>query len=272
MKERLQKIISRAGIASRRTAEKMILEGLVSVDGKVMTELGTKADPETSDIRVDGRRIRIGRKRRYLVLNKPRGFVTTRSDPGARPTVMELLPHSLRSLFPVGRLDMGTTGLLLFTDDGEFAQTIAHPSFEVEKTYMLTVRGIPSEGTLEKARKGMKVEGQKLSVKTVELLRAPRKREPRKKAASAEPPKEKARLRIVLVEGKNREVRRLFQALGHPVLELHRSKIGSLSDRGLPSGAYRSLTPMEIRRFTPPQAVTRGRKRGHPRKIEARAR
>lgn len=269
MKERLQKIMSRAGIASRRTAEKMITEGRVSVDGSVITELGTKADPEKSDIRVDGRRIWIGRKRRYLVLNKPRGFVTTRSDPGARPTVMELLPRSLRSLFPVGRLDMGTTGLLLFTDDGEFAQTVAHPSYEVEKTYMVTVRGIPSERALEKARKGLQIEGQKLGVRTIELLRTLRKVEPRKRSADTGEKKEKARLRVVLVEGKNREVRRLFQALGHPVLELHRSKIGPLSDRGLPSGAYRSLTPREISRFTPPRPVARGRK---PRQTEGRAR
>jgi pseudouridine synthase len=260
MKERLQKIMSRAGIASRRAAEKLILEGRVSVDGRVVTELGTKADPESSEIRVNGRRIRMGRKRRYLVLNKPRGFVTTRSDPSNRPTVMELLPPTLRSLFPVGRLDMGTTGLLLLTDDGDFAQRIAHPSYEVEKTYMLTVRGVPNERALEKARKGMQVDGQKLAVKNVELLRAHRKGPPRKKAVVAGEPKEKARLRVVLVEGKNREVRRLFRALGHPVLELHRSRIGPLSDRGLPPGAYRSLTPREIHRFAPLRAVRRVRR------------
>jgi 23S rRNA pseudouridine2605 synthase len=270
MSERLQKILSRAGVASRRAAEKLILDGRVSVDGSVVTELGTKADPETSVIRVNGKRVRIAWKRRYLVLNKPRGFVTTRSDPSGRPTVMELLPRSLRSLFPVGRLDMGTTGLLLLTDDGAFAQKVAHPSYEVEKTYMVTVRGIPSERILEKAKKGVQVEGQKLRVRTVELLRAQRKGSPRRKVEGEA--KEKAHLRIVLVEGKNREVRRLFQSLGHPVLALHRSKIGSLSDRGLPSGAYRSLTPREIRRFALPKAETRGGKRKRHKTVEGRAR
>jgi 23S rRNA pseudouridine2605 synthase len=167
---------------------------------------------------------------------------------------------------------MGTTGLLLLTDDGEFAQRIAHPSYEVEKTYMATVRGIPSERILDKARKGVQIEGQQLRVRTVELLRAHRKGAHRKKAVVTGESKEKARLRVVLVEGKNREVRRLFQALGHPVLELHRSKIGSLSDRGLPEGAYRSLTPREIRRFAPPDTVPRDRKRRRPRRNEGRAR
>jgi pseudouridine synthase len=272
MKERLQKIISRAGKASRRAAEQMITEGRVSVDGKVVTELGTKADPETSEIRVDRKRIRVGRRRRYLVLNKPRGYLTTRSDPGARPTVMELLPRSLRSLFPVGRLDMSSTGLLLLTDDGEFAQRVAHPRHEVEKTYMVTVRGIPSSRTLERAQKGLWIEGQRLKVKNVELLRARSKGESRRSSAAPGEPKEKARLRVVLVEGKNREVRRLFEVLGHPVLELHRSKIGSLTDRGLPSGAYRSLTPREIRRFRTRREASERRSGSRSRTKEARAR
>jgi pseudouridine synthase len=271
MKERIQKIISRAGRASRRAAEQMITEGRVSVDGRVVTELGTKADPESSEIRIDGKRIRVGRRRRYLVLNKPRGYVTTRSDPGARPTVMELLPPSLRSLFPVGRLDMGSTGLLLLTDDGEFAQRVTHPRFEVEKTYRVTVRGIPSSHTLERAQKGLWIEGQKLKVKRIELLTARRRRDLRRSAASGEL-KAKARLRVVLVEGKNREIRRLFSTLGHPVLELHRSKIGSLTDRGLASGAYRSLTPKELRRFRPRRGVSEKRRGGRRRTGEDGAR
>jgi pseudouridine synthase len=272
MKERLQKIISRAGRASRRAAEQMVAEGRVSVDGKVVTELGTKADPETSEIRVDGKRIRVNRRCRYLVLNKPRGYLTTRSDPSSRPTVMELLPRSLQSLFPVGRLDMSSTGLLLLTDDGEFAQRVAHPRHEVEKTYRVIVRGIPSGRTLERARRGLWVEGQKLRVKNVEILGARSEGPSRRPSTAPDGRKEKARLRVILVEGKNREIRRLFKILGHPVLELHRSKIGSLTDRGLPSGAYRFLTPREIRRFRAPREANERPKGSRSRRKEPRAR
>ena len=268
MLERLQKIIARSGLASRRTAEEMIAQGRVQVDGRVVKELGVKANPEKNEIRVDGRRIRPGRPRRYVVLNKPRGYVTTKSDPGARPTVMELLPNSLQSLYPVGRLDMSTTGLLLLTDDGDFAQHVAHPSFGVEKTYLVTVRGFPTEKTLGRARRGVRVEGQTLRVKSAELLstlarpvvktqstsptRRRRGEAPMGLSARAQPKKKKketSSLRVVLLEGKNREVRRIFRALGHPVLELHRSKVAFLTDKGLDLGAYRPLRPHEVLRF-----------------------
>lgn len=268
MLERLQKIISRAGLASRRTAEDMIVQGRVRVDGRVVTELGAKADPEKNKIQVDGRWIRPDRPRRYVLLNKPRGYVTTKSDPGARPTVMELLPKSLQSLYPVGRLDMGTTGLLLLTDDGEFAQHVAHPRFGIEKAYLVTVRGYPTGKTLSRARLGVQVEGQKLRVKSAELIstrtrssskprsaKRPRQAagETRMESPKLEAPKEKKKeksvLRVVLIEGKNREVRRLFKALGHPVLELHRSRVAFLTDKELGLGAYRPLTPYEVRRF-----------------------
>jgi pseudouridine synthase len=245
--ERLQKIIARAGIASRRAAERMIVEGRVQVDGRVVKELGAKADPSRSDVRVDGRRIRLGGRRRYIVLNKPRGYVTTRSDPGGRPTVMELLPHSLRTLYPVGRLDMSSTGLLLMTDDGDFAQHVGHPRFGVEKTYLVTVRGTPTDRTLARARNGIRVEGESLRVQSVHVLDSRR----REKV-------ETARLNVVLIEGKNREVRRLFKALGHPVLDLHRSKVGTLSDRGLPEGMFRPLSSREVRQLKSPQPERSG--------------
>lgn len=271
--ERLQKIIARAGLASRRAAEQMIVEGRVQVDGRVVKELGAKADPNESEIRVDGTRIRLERCRRYIVLNKPRGYVTTRSDPGGRPTVMELLPHSLRSLYPVGRLDMSSTGLLLLTDDGDFAQRVGHPRFGIEKTYIVTVRGTPSDRALERARNGVRVEGDRLQVKSVHLLASRRQSKriphqpspmPRRKSDSGAaywrtgPKRERgkvetARLDVVLVEGKNREVRRLFKALGHPVLELHRSKVGELSNRGLPEGMFRPLSTLEIRQLRSPR-------------------
>ena len=278
MLERLQKIIARSGLASRRTAEEMIAQGRVRVDGRVVKELGAKANPEENEIRVDGRRIKPGRPRRYVVLNKPRGYVTTKSDPGSRPTVMELLPHSLQSLYPVGRLDMSTTGLLLLTDDGNFAQHVAHPSFGVEKTYLVTVWGFPTERTLARAKRGVRVEGQTLRVKSAELLstrtrpvaRTKPTSRPRRDAGETpvgsssralpkEKKKEKSTLRVVLLEGKNREVRRLFRALGHPVLELHRSKVAFLTDKGLDPGAYRPLSPQEVRRFEMESGTARKR-------------
>ncbi len=279
MLERLQKIIARSGLASRRTAEEMIVQGRVRVDGRVVKELGAKANPEENEIRVDGRRIRPGRPRRYVVLNKPRGYVTTKSDPGSRPTVMELLPNSLQSLYPVGRLDMSTTGLLLLTDDGNFAQHVAHPSFGVEKTYLVTVRGLPTERTLARAKRGVRVEGQTLRVKSAELLSTRTRPVVRTKSTSSRPrrdagesavgspsralpkkkKKEKSSLRVVLMEGKNREVRRLFRALGHPVLELHRSKVAFLTDKGLDPGAYRALSPQEVRRFEMESGAARKR-------------
>ena len=238
MKERLQKIIARSGIASRRAAERMIVQGRVQVNGKVVNELGAKADSESCEIRVDGMLVRPDRRRRYIVLNKPRGYLTTRSDPSKRPTVMELLPISLRSLFPVGRLDMSTSGLLLLTDDGDFGLRVAHPRFEVPKTYQVTVWGSPEERTLARARRGIRVGGQILHFMSVERLRT-----------WVQDGREKTRLQVVLIEGKTREIHQLFRALGHPVVELHRKRVGHISDRGLPPGAFRPLTAREVSRL-----------------------
>jgi 23S rRNA pseudouridine2605 synthase len=247
MEERLQKIIARAGIASRRAAEQMIAQGRVRVDGKLVKELGTKADPETADIRVDGVRLRRHRPRRYLVLNKPTGYVTTRSDPGSRPTVMGLLPAPFRTLYPVGRLDMSSSGVLLLTDDGEFAQRVTHPRFGISKTYLVTVWGHPNERTLKRAQKGLQLDGERLQFRTVKSLGKPSSQAPVRPAQSK---REKTRLRVVLMEGRNREIRRLFRSLGHPVVGLHREKVGPVSDRGLPLGAYRPLTETEILRIS----------------------
>lgn len=265
MEERLQKIIARAGIASRRAAEAMIVEGRVLVDGKVVKELGAKADPERSEIRVDGVRVRPDRPRRYLVLNKPRGYVTTRSDPGHRPTVMELLPVALRtSVYPVGRLDMESSGLLLVTDDGDFAERVAHPRYGVPKTYRVLVHGVPDDETLRRARRGLRVEGDRLRLASVKAF-SPSRRAAAGSKSSASAGKEKTWLRATLSEGKNREVRRLFKALGHPVVELHREAVGPVTDRGLEFGAYRALTPAEIRALLAgPSAPERRRtRRGH---------
>ncbi len=244
MRERLQKILSRAGIASRRAAEQLIEEGRVQVDGLVVTELGSSADPSEQDIRVDGTRVRPHAKRRYLALNKPRGYVTTRSDPSRRRTVMDLLPKTYQTLFPVGRLDMASTGLLLLTDDGELAQELTHPRYGVAKTYLVTVAGLPTRSVLERATRGVFVDGERLVVDEVALMGAPR--EPRR---GAESERRRTRLRVVLRQGKNREIRRLFRVLGHPVRELHREKVGSLSARGIPAGGFRKLTSEEVARL-----------------------
>jgi pseudouridine synthase len=245
LKERLQKILSSAGIASRRAAEKLILEGRVRVDGEVVTELGTSADPDLQDVRVDGARVdkaKTSRPRRTVALHKPKGFVTTRSDPSRRPTVMDLLPHSMRSLYPVGRLDMASTGLLILTDDGELSQKLTHPRFGVEKSYLVTVAGAPDRSVLDRAVRGIVVNGERLSLDRVELLT----KRPTKGPARPERPGERTRLRAVLSRGKNREIRRLLGALGFPVVELHRERIGSLSLRGIPPGGFRFLTREEI--------------------------
>lgn len=259
VKERLQKILSGAGIASRRAAERLIAEGRVQVDGEVVRELGTTADPDSQDIRVDGARIRTGRARRTVVLNKPRGYVTTRSDPGRRPTVMDLLPHSLRSLYPVGRLDMASTGLLVLTDDGELAYKLTHPRFGIEKSYIVIVAGRPSEKLLERATRGIVVEGERLALEEVEVLSGrSEKAEKAERAPSRTDAKNvKTRLRATLRRGKNREIRRLFKALGFPVIELHRERIGSLTLRGIPPGGYRPLSRRELSLLTLPARPAR---------------
>ena len=236
--ERLQKLISAAGIASRRAAERLIVEGRVTVDGEVVRTLGARADPETAEVRVDGARLRgLGRPRRYVALNKPVGHLTTRSDPSRRPTVMELLPLSLRSLSPVGRLDAASSGLVLLTDDGALAQRIAHPRYRLPKTYLATVRGLPDEEALARACRGLRVDGEFLRLDAAEVLaRFPHRQESRRRA----------RLRITLRGGRNREIRRVLGVLGHPVVELHRTRIGSLPDRGLRPGKWRKLTSEEV--------------------------
>lgn len=238
MKQRLQKILSQAGIASRRAAEELILEGRVEVDGEVVRTLGASADPELQDVRVDGSRVRTSRRRRYLALHKPPGYVTTRSDPGRRPTVMSLLPARFQSLFPVGRLDMATSGLLILTDDGELAQRLTHPRYGVTKTYLATALGEISAGTLTRAMRGILVDGERLFVDSARILTVRQGRESKKM---------KTRFRVSLRQGRNREIRRLFGALGHTVVELHRERVGPLSLRGLERGSYRALEPDEVR-------------------------
>ena len=230
MEERLQKILSRAGLASRRGAEKVMAEGRLTVNGEVVTALGTKADPERDDVRVDGVRVRAATTPVYIALYKPKGVVTTRRDPGGRTTVMDLVPR-VAGLFPVGRLDVTTEGLLLLTNDGAFAERVSHPRYEVPRVYHAKVHRIPDAETLGRLRRGVMVEGQRMAVDRVRVLEA----------------EKNAWIEVTLHEGKHHEVKRLLEAVGHPVSKLRRVSVGSLTLRGMKPGDYRSLTPQEVR-------------------------
>jgi len=237
MEERLQKILARAGVASRRAAERAITEGRVSVNGEVVTELGSKADAAVDDIRVDGKRLRPAAAPVYLLLNKPKGVVTTRHDPEGRVTVMDLVPR-VTGLFPVGRLDVTTEGLILLTNDGAFAEQVSHPRYEVARVYHAKVRGVPDAAVLARLRTGVRVEGDLLAFDRVRVLESDKH----------------AWIEVELHEGKHHEVKRLLEAVGHPVSKLTRVGIGPLTARGLKPGAFRELTPQEVRRLAPRRA------------------
>jgi 23S rRNA pseudouridine2605 synthase len=233
MLERIQKILSRAGIASRRAAEQVMTDGRVTVNGETVRELGTKADVAKDDIRVDGVRIRPPADPVYLLLYKPRGVVTTRHDPEGRATVMGLVPP-VAGLFPVGRLDVGSEGLLILTNDGNFAQRVSHPRYEVPRVYQAKVRDVPTHETLARITAGVRVEGERLAADHVRVLEADNN----------------SWLELTLHEGKNHEVRRLMEAVGHPVSKLKRVAIGPVTIRGLNPGQFRHLTPQEVRALT----------------------
>jgi 23S rRNA pseudouridine2605 synthase len=229
VQERLQKVLARAGFASRRGAEALMAEGRVTVNGEVVRELGTKADPATDDVRVDGVRVKAPSSPVYIVLNKPRGVVTTRRDPAGRQTVMDLVP-GVTGLFPVGRLDVTTEGLILLTNDGAFADRVAHPRYEVPRVYHAKVHRMPDARALERLERGVTVEGQVLKADRVRVL------------DSGNNPW----LELTLHEGKQHEVRRLLEAVGHPVSKLRRVAIGPVVARGLDAGEFRALRPEEV--------------------------
>jgi pseudouridine synthase len=235
--DRLQKILSQAGVASRRAAEKLIAEGRVSVNGVTVREMGTKADAAADDIRVDGRRIRAAQTLRYILLNKPAGYVTTRSDPQRRPTVIDLLRGVREYVYPVGRLDYDTEGLLLLTNDGDLAARLTHPRHGVERTYEARVAGVPDADAIDRLRRGIPLDGRRTQPADVDLLS-------RRSRGTGEGD---ALLRITIREGRNRQVRRMCEAVGHPVQALARTRIGSLADRQLKPGTWRDLRAEEIR-------------------------
>ena len=234
MEMRLQKILSQAGIASRRAAEKLIADGRVMVNGTTVLEMGTKADAASDDIRVDGRRIKSAEPLRYILLHKPAGYVTTRSDPQRRPTVIDLL-HGVREyVYPVGRLDYDTSGLLILTNDGELAARLTHPRHGVERTYEARVAGVPDAGALARLRKGIPLDGRRTLPAEVSVLTRGRA--------------ERDSIVVMTIrEGRNRQVRRMCEAVGHPVRALARTRIGPIRDRRLKPGIWRELRSEELR-------------------------
>jgi pseudouridine synthase len=230
--ERLQKILSQAGVASRRASEQLMLEGRVTVNGATIRELGTKADPSSDDIRVDGRRITQPERHRYLLLNKPRGYVTTRSDPQRRPTVIDLLTDVREYVYPVGRLDFDTEGLLILTNDGDLAARLTHPRHGVARVYEAEVLGVPDAHDLDRLSRGVTVEGHRMTAMHVHML-------PHRKGHHAI-------VQITIHEGRNRQVRNMLDAIGHPVEHLRRIAIGPIRDPRLKVGRWRHLTDAEV--------------------------
>ncbi|MCG8455394.1 MAG: pseudouridine synthase [Holophagales bacterium] len=237
-RERLQKILARAGIASRRQVEEMIVQGRVTVNGRV-AELGQKADLEQDSVRVDGKRVKPARQHPvYLLVNKPAGVVSTRSDPEGRTTVLDLIPERFhRGLVTVGRLDYDSEGLLLLTDDGEFAQKVAHPRHGCSKTYEAKVKGAPSEAGIERLRGGIVLDGRRT---------APARIHPQGHSRGARDASANSWWQVVLTEGRTRQIREMFHRIGHPVQRLRRVAIGSLRDPRLPRGGWRELSPRDL--------------------------
>jgi pseudouridine synthase len=242
---RLQKILSQAGIASRRAAERLMAEGRVTVNGRTIREMGVKADPAADDIRVDGRRVKSAQRPRYLLLYKPAGYLTTRDDPKRRRTVLDLLRGVREYVYPVGRLDYDTEGLLLLTNDGDLAARLTHPRHGVERTYEARVAGMPDEEALERLRTGIPLDGRRTLPADVTLLN--REKGPAK--AGRQGRSDQGLLLITIREGRNRQVRRMCEAVGHPVRALTRTAIGPIRDRRLKPGEWRDLTAAEIRRL-----------------------
>jgi 23S rRNA pseudouridine2605 synthase len=246
MQERLQKIIANAGLASRRHAEELIKNGLVSVNGQTVTELGSKADLQHDHIKVGNKVLKAPERNIYLLLHKPKGYVTTASDPEGRPTVMDLVRNVSTRVYPVGRLDYGSEGLLLMTNDGDLTQKLTHASSHVTKTYLVKVSGIPTEENLKKLRQGVVLQ----PVKPKAGERSKTKR-PAEKVRTAP-----ARVtmfkegdnpwyEVTIIEGRNRQIRRMFEEIGHHVEKIKRVKYGPLQ-LDVESGKFRSLTDVEV--------------------------
>jgi 23S rRNA pseudouridine2605 synthase len=228
---RLQKLLAQSGVASRRRCEELMLAGLVEVDGEVVTRLGSKVDPRTAVIRVEGRRLPPVSPHVYLALNKPRGVVSTMSDPEGRRTLSDLVADRPDRLFHVGRLDTDTSGLIILTNDGDFAQRLAHPSYEVDKTYVAEVAGDVSKATVRQLRDGVTLEDGPVTISAARIVQRGSGR---------------TIVELVIHEGRNRIVRRLLDSVGHPVQKLTRTRIGPVALGGLKPGELRELTREEL--------------------------
>ena len=235
MEERLQKYLANCGVASRRKCEEYILQGKVKVNGEIITELGTKINPEKDVIEFENKKVKENTKYVYILLNKPIGYVTTADDQFGRDTVLDLVKVKER-IVPVGRLDMYTSGALILTNDGDFVYKVTHPKHEIEKTYTVTVKGIVQNSEVEKLRQGVQIEDYITKPAKVKILKT-------------DVEKDISRLEITIHEGKNRQVRKMCEAVGRKVLALHRSKIGNIAVKDLELGKWRYLTPKEVERL-----------------------
>jgi 23S rRNA pseudouridine2605 synthase len=254
MLERLQKIISRAGLASRRSSEELITAGRVRVNGRVVTELGAKADPRMDKVEVDGVRL-VAETPRYVVLHKPRNVVSTMSDPEGRPTVAALLKDAGARLYPVGRLDFATSGVLLATNDGDFANALLHPRGGVPKTYVLKVSGLMGPEDLDLWRSGVKLEDGKTLPARVSFLRHEG---------------DKTWIEVTLREGRNQQIRRMGEATGFPVMRLARTSFAGVTHEGLRPGEWRPMTPDELLEIKKQFGVPKRIVRAEPRDVRAK--
>lgn len=231
---RLQKYLARAGVASRRRAEALITAGKVQVNGQTVTSMGYQVQPGQDQVAVNGKAIKLGPSNTYILLYKPAGYVTTASDPQGRPTVMDLVKDIPVRLYPVGRLDLATEGLLLLTNDGELTLRLTHPRYGIAKTYLALVEGVPTSNAIKQLRQGVKLEEGITAPAQVKLRRASTAR---------------SLLELTIREGRKREVRRMLAAVNHPVLWLKRTQMAFLNLKGLQPGAYRHLTSGEVERL-----------------------
>jgi 23S rRNA pseudouridine2605 synthase len=250
-KERLQKVMAHAGVASRRKSEELIQRGRVSVNGRIVTQLGTKVDPDRDEIRVDGQLIEIAARRVYIMINKPRGVLSAMRDSRGRTALGDLVSIPQR-VYPVGRLDVTSQGLILLTDDGELANLLTHPRYEHEKEYRVLVNGRPSEETLEAWRRGVILDGQRTAPVQVSIAGTQR---------------DATVLNVVMHEGRKRQIREVAALLGHPVRELRRVRLGPLYLGSLGEGQWRYLTGREIGQL---EAIKRSVAQGKRRKSRRR--
>ncbi|MDL4840756.1 pseudouridine synthase [Aquibacillus rhizosphaerae] len=232
--ERLQKVIAQSGVTSRRKAETLIEEGKVKVNGKIVKTLGTKVG-QNDEVVVNG--VPLEKEQPiYFLLYKPRGVISSVKDDKNRKVVLDLLPEVNQRVFPIGRLDYDTSGLILLTNDGEFANLLMHPKHEIEKVYVAKIKGIPMKEDLAPLRKGIKIDGEKLKAKNVKIL-------------STDTKKNTAIIQLILNQGKNRQIRRMMEAINFPVDKLKRERYGSLTLEGLNAGESRELTPHEVKQL-----------------------